>query len=59
MTRHPSVTFDHFTASLTEFIDQTVIDRYLSETLALYSAGYPVEKVAAAIEELSRNYDNQ
>lgn len=57
MAKQLSTSFDQFQVSLTEYMDQSWIDEYFSEALALYSAGFTVEQVAKTILHLVNNQD--
>ena len=49
MSKHLSTTFDQHLVSLTEYLDQPMVDKYFAEALSLYCSGFSVEKVAETI----------
>lgn len=50
-------TFYHFQAQLSEYLDQRVMDHYVSECFSFYCAGATVAQCAQAITEIDRRPD--
>lgn len=52
-----TVTFYQFQASLSEYLDQRVMDHYVSEAFSFYVAGATLQQCAQAITEIDRRPD--
>lgn len=51
------VTFWQFIASLSEYLDQRVIDHRMSELFSFYCASATVQQAAQAVTEIERRPD--
>lgn len=51
------VTFWQFRAALSEYLDQRVLEHYVSEAFSFYVAGATIQQAAQAITEIDRRPD--
>jgi hypothetical protein len=50
-------TFWQFTAALSEYLDQRVVEHHLSAVFSMYAAGATIQQAAQAITEIDRRPD--
>lgn len=50
-------TFWQFQAALSEYLDQRLLEHYVSEAFSFYCAGATVQQAAQAITEIDRRPD--